>query len=134
AIGEGHSAAILIAAACVATGVAYVLASRLRVAAPRLSRRTVRVVSVVVLAGVVGGVVASHPAARVRHFTAPPPKPESFNSYIETHLASGTGSGRWQIWTAAFDQFRAHPVVGDGAGSYKAWWLEHGALRYYTTN
>ena len=41
---------------------------------------------------------------------------------------NSSGSGRWQFWSAAVSEFRAHPLNGGGAGSWGAWWLQHGTL------
>ena len=35
------------------------------------------------------------------------------------------------LWRAAFDDFRAHPVVGSGAGSFGRWWLAHRTTAYF---
>ena len=48
--------------------------------------------------------------------------------YVKAHLLSGSGSGRWQFWDAAVDEFRTSAVHGRGAGSYADWWAAHGAL------
>jgi O-antigen ligase len=50
------------------------------------------------------------------------------------HLFSGGGSGRWQFWTAALHEFESSPLHGRGAGSYGAWWLQHGSFRYFVQN
>ena len=44
------------------------------------------------------------------------------------HLSDSSGSGRWQFWGAAVSEFQAHPLNGGGAGSWEAWWLQHGSL------
>jgi tetratricopeptide (TPR) repeat protein len=49
-----------------------------------------------------------------------------------SHLLSSSGSGRWQFWGAAIDEFKHHPLNGGGAGSWGAWWLEHGSLQVFT--
>ena len=43
-------------------------------------------------------------------------------------MLGSSGSGRWQFWSAAVSEFRAHPLNGGGAGSWEAWWLQHGSL------
>ena len=48
--------------------------------------------------------------------------------YVKAHLLSGSGSGRWQFWDAALDEFRTSAIHGRGAGSYADWWAAHGAL------
>jgi hypothetical protein len=130
AIGQGHSAAVILAAICLATGLAYLLANRYPIRLPRLSRRVAAVLGALAVAALAVAVVAGNPGERFAEFKTPPDETTDFSS----HLASGSGSGRWQFWSAAFDQFEAHPVLGDGAGSFPAWWLEHGELRYFTRN
>jgi O-antigen ligase len=48
--------------------------------------------------------------------------------FTRSHLISSTGSGRWQLWTAAVDEWETKPVLGRGAGSYQSWWMEHASL------
>jgi O-antigen ligase len=48
--------------------------------------------------------------------------------FTRSHLISSTGSGRWQLWTAAVDEWETKPVFGRGAGSYQSWWMEHASL------
>ena len=50
---------------------------------------------------------------------------------MQTHLLSGQGSGRWQFWTAAVDEWRHHPLRGLGAGSFEQWWSEHASFTYF---
>ena len=50
---------------------------------------------------------------------------------MQTHLLSGQGSGRWQFWTAAVDEWRDHPLRGLGAGSFEQWWSEHASFTYF---
>ena len=51
------------------------------------------------------------------------------STYVAAHLSSGSGSGRYQFWSAALDAFEAHPVDGIGAGGYEAYWDRHGHSR-----
>jgi hypothetical protein len=48
--------------------------------------------------------------------------------FTRSHLISSTGSGRWQLWTSAVDEWETKPVFGRGAGSYQSWWMEHASL------
>ncbi len=139
AIGEGHTAAVILAAVCLVTGTAYLLSTRLSLRVPKLSRRTVALMCALAVAGLGAAFALSSPGERLGEFKTPPPesstsssKSTGFGDYNTSHLASASGSGRWQFWSAAVDQFEAHPVLGGGAGSYPAWWLEHGSLRYFT--
>ena len=57
---------------------------------------------------------------------------ESFQAYdtsartgaesITDRLAVSAGSGRWQNWEVAVDEFRTSPLVGTGAGDYRFYW------------
>ena len=41
---------------------------------------------------------------------------------LSDRLAVAAGSGRWQNWSVATDQFMDAPVVGTGAGDYRFFW------------
>jgi hypothetical protein len=127
----GIEAALLIAALCLACGVVYALASRavsLRVAVPRLVWPLVAVLAVAAL-------IAADPVERVRAFKAAPPVEEAPGAaQVGSHLSSGGGSGRWQFWSAATDQWREHPLAGGGAGSFEPWWAQHGTLDWFVRN
>ena len=49
----------------------------------------------------------------------------------KAHLLSGGGSGRWQFWSAALDQWEAHRILGAGAGTYESWWAQHASFSYF---
>lgn len=125
---QGRLAAILVPLACLLTALGFVassaLASRLTFKpSPWLGRGTLVALVVVVLAGI----VASHPIAQFNEFKRPPSVPLAIkgNDFVRSHLLSARGSGRWQFWTQAIDQWKSHPLVGEGAGSYETWWLQH---------
>jgi hypothetical protein len=44
---------------------------------------------------------------------------------LNTRLFSLWGNGRPQFWKAAWNDFRAHPVAGAGAGTYEQYWARH---------
>ena len=79
-------------------------------------------------------IALSHPIAKFDAFKA-----NTFTSggpgasYVNTHLLSSSGSGRWQFWGAASSEFQAHPLNGGGAGSWQAWWLQHDTLGSFFT-
>jgi O-Antigen ligase len=129
----GREVAPLLAAAVAAVGVAWFVLDPLVRRIPALPRRVAvalgagAVVAVVVLAAV------SHPVARVHAFSRPPVAPDA-PRFVRAHLVSGSGSGRWQFWTAAVDEWRSAPVIGSGAGSFAAWWAEHGSLTMFVRN
>jgi Flp pilus assembly protein TadD len=129
---QGRSAALVIALAALATGGAYVLATRglRRVDPPRTLG--IALVALVALAAL-AGIAAADPGRRFDEFRASPDTlaAVSEDSFVVSHLLSGSGSGRWQFWTAAVDQWRSGPLGGDGAGTYEAWWAANGSFSYF---
>ena len=70
-------------------------------------------------------------AHRTYHsFTGPPTGGQNLNS----RLFSFSNNGRTVLWHAAWNEFRAHPVAGGGAGSFQRWWLAHRTTAYYVTD
>lgn len=76
--------------------------------------------------------VLGHLGRRLHAFEAPPAATiGNGNDFVQAHLLSGNGSGRWQFWEAAVNQWQAHLIQGGGAGSYQQWWLAHGSISYF---
>jgi hypothetical protein len=80
----------------------------------------------VAAAGLVAVFVAyDDPVSIARHgydsFTGPPTSGTDLNSRLLTF----SNNGRIELWHAAWDEFRAHPIVGSGGGGFERWWLEH---------
>jgi hypothetical protein len=122
---QGHQAALLIAIACVVTALVWAGLAELgkRVSTPPRAAGVAVVVAVVGLFLV--AVVASHPVRRVDQFKSN----SGFGSHgtaTANHLLTTSGSGRWQFWTVAVSEFKAHPLNGGGAGSWESWWLQRG--------
>jgi len=44
---------------------------------------------------------------------------------LDRRLFSLSSSGRIHLWTAAWGDFRAHPALGSGAGSFEPYWYRH---------
>lgn len=132
-ISQGHSAALLLTLACVLTALAWfgVTALRGRVRTPSRTVGRVTVAALVLLAVV--AIVASHPVAKFNEFRSNAAAGSQV-AYTTNHLLSSSGSGRWQFWSAAVSEFRAHPLVGGGAGSWESWWLEHATLQIFNQN
>jgi hypothetical protein len=131
-LGQGRSAAALVLIACAVTGAAYAF---LRPRLPRevtISSRVRRATIAIGVVVAVAVVVAADPAERFESFKEGPAEVSS--DYAREHLLSTGGGGRWQFWSAAVDQFEANPVLGDGAGSYQAWWAQHGTLEVFVRN
>jgi len=125
---QGHQAALWIGITCVVTALVWAGLAEFgtRVSSPP------RVVGVALVVAIVGlflvAVVASHPVRRFDQFKNNSLPATSQGTPTASHLLSSSGSGRWQLWSAAVSEFRAHPINGGGAGSYEAWWLQHGSL------
>jgi hypothetical protein len=69
------------------------------------------------------GVATADPVSRFEEFKQVPTGQD-----VEAHLTSGSGSGRYQFWSAAVDAFAHDPITGIGAGGYEAWWTEHASF------
>jgi hypothetical protein len=134
AIHQGHRAALLIAAACVVTALVWLGLVELGRRVDTPPRRAGWAVAGLIVLGVVLAIALSHPIARFDTFKSPGfATGGSSTSYVNTHLLSSSGSGRWQFWAAASSEFRAHPLNGGGAGSWEAWWLQHDTLGSFFT-
>jgi hypothetical protein len=80
--------------------------------------------------GFVGlGLLAIDPGQRLAKFRMVPAEPSA--TTVADHLSSGSGSGRWQFWSSALDAFGTAPILGRGAGSFEAWWAQHGTLAVF---
>ena len=86
-----------------------------------------RAVAVGVVVVAIAGILVAGPAKRWDEFKSVGHL-ETQSTYVATHLSSGSGSGRYQFWSAALDAFEAHPLDGIGAGGYEAYWHQHGSL------
>ena len=130
---QGREAALLIFVACCATGATYWIGDRVlgRLAEP--SRWIGAVATLGAAAVLVGAALASHPVRRFDTFKQSPADLNAIGrgDFVQTHLLSGRGSGRWQFWTAAIDEWKDHPLRGLGAGSFEQWWSEHASFTYF---
>ncbi|MDQ3867323.1 MAG: O-antigen ligase family protein, partial [Actinomycetota bacterium] len=125
----GRSAALIVLVACVATGLVYTLLRRYLPRAVRVGPRVGWAATALVVAVALLGIAASDPRQRFEEFKkVPSDSAAATDDPIGSHLTSPSGNGRWQWWASALDQFREHPLVGDGAGSYEAWWAQHGSI------
>lgn len=133
AASQGKSAALLIALACVGVGLVYGLGSRFFPAVSFRPRRAVRLgLAVAGIVAVVVAVAAVDPSERFDRFKKAPGVPTGGQrGFTESHLLSGGGSGRWQFWSAAVDEYQTRPVTGRGAGSFESWWAQHGTIQYF---
>lgn len=130
AAAEGRGAAAVVAAICVGSALLY--AGLLRAAPerrPPAALGWILLALAIVLAA--GAAAVSHPRARLHAFQQPPTVTRYANAnFVQAHLLSGAGSGRWQFWHSAIDEWRAHPLLGGGAGSFEQWWDARGSIAY----
>lgn len=127
---QGRGAALLIALACCAAGAAWAGLSRPALREYRLSARLARPLLAVGAVAVVAGVIAADPVRRFDDFRQPPGALLAPSDFVRAHLLSGGGTGRWQFWSSAVDEFRSAPVVGHGADSFAAWWAQHAPITF----
>lgn len=127
---DGHRLAVVLLVVAVAqAGVLLLLELAASRARPPRGVRVAYVASLVacvVVAVAVGIVHEGNPVTAVQHaydsFTAPTSdEPANLNSRLFT-LSS---NGRWAIWTVAWHQAEAHPLLGGGAGTFGQYWMQH---------
>jgi hypothetical protein len=127
---DGHRiamAVVLLAGLESLVAIAFVLARR-RIVPPRQLRMAWTTVFVAALLASIAGVWATYGSPvtighRAYHAFEAAPSRSSGN--LNARLFSLSGNGRADLWRAAWRQARAHPLLGDGAGSYERYWLRH---------
>jgi len=144
AAGQGHIAFALVLGSCVLTAALGYLtlryvSSSLERGASRLGPRVRLALAALAVVCLAGGIVAAHPVRLFEKFKRPPPSlavalANTSKNPIPQHLLSSGSSGRWQQWASALDEFRSAPAVGRGAGSFEAWWAEHGTVSGHIEN
>lgn len=91
-------------------------------------RRIVAAVALATLVGVLAGgwAAAGNPVARAEHAWATFKGGYASNDAHVNRLLSGLGSGRYDFYRVALDQFDAHPLLGIGADNFQQQYLAHG--------
>jgi O-Antigen ligase len=134
AVHQGHHAALVIGIVCVGTALVWLGVGEVALRLPAAPAIAGWLTAGVLVVAAVVVIAVSHPIAKFDAF-----KSNSFTggqsnaSYINDHLLTSSGSGRWQFWTVASEEFQAHPLNGGGAGSWESWWLQHGTLGPFFT-
>jgi hypothetical protein len=67
-------------------------------------------------------VVAGGPSGIKNKFVAAPP---TTHGNLNHRLFSFSGSYRSPLWRQAWHEYKAHPALGGGAGSYESYYLQH---------
>lgn len=123
--------AVLLAAAAVGLVVGAGAAIERRDALSESSRARLRTgvaaIAVATLVGLlVGGlVVAGNPVGRVEHAWQTFKRGYSANNTHVNRLVGGLGSGRYDFYRVALDEFKAHPLLGIGADNFQTQYLAH---------
>jgi hypothetical protein len=103
------------------------------IAKVRISPLATRVTLAVCGVAVMVGLIALNPSERLDEFKKVPTNEGAGRTdFIANHLASGSGSGRWQFWGVAVDAFGDEPVRGIGAGGYATYWNQHAPISRVT--
>jgi hypothetical protein len=136
ASGQGHSAALMLALLGLGCAVVYTAWCAVEPRRPlRVSRSAAAGLAAAGLAVLALGAVAAHPVQKLNDFEKLPSQDGvSATDFTRAHLLSANGSGRWQLWAAAVDEWKQKPIAGGGAGSYESWWAQHGSLRKFVRN
>jgi hypothetical protein len=132
AAAQGHAALPMIAAVCVVVGLVWGFGSRY--AASWGSVRVDRGVAIGVVVVAVIAVFALHPLRQFDRFKSTTVVATTSSDYATRHLLSASGNGRWQLWTVALKEWRAHPVLGGGTGSFLPAWTQKRPYNLYVQN
>jgi tetratricopeptide (TPR) repeat protein len=129
---EGHRVALALLAAavlCAAGSLGVEGVARL-VREPRRRRRVGAVLAAAAAIAVVAGVAAARPDGgpldwadrQFESFKRYDPSARDDATSVADRLAVAAGSGRWQNWQVARDEFADAPATGTGAGDYRFRW------------
>ena len=136
---QGRSLLLALVALIVASGAAglalALIDRRVRVGATT-RRLFAGALVVVALAGI--GVVWVHDGSPVSlaesAWTRFRSTPIQSSADLNSRLFDLSANGRIDHWRVAWDEFKAHPVVGRGAGTYAASWAQHRPVAFKVQN
>lgn len=132
---QGRSGAILLAGLCLGSALSWGVVSGRVPSGLALRPALARGLLAGAAALAVVAIAVADPIERFETFRELPTQlaaPQlAGNSFARAHLLSGNGSGRWQFWGGAIDQFRTAPLQGEGAGTYESWWAQHASFAYF---
>jgi len=110
-------------------GLATALRHATRPAWTRPSRRlSLALLTAVAAVAVAGGVAVGAPgeASDAWHEFK---QAEGVSARGSARLASFSSNGRWPLWSSALEQSGTAPLLGEGSGSFEAWWARNGTGR-----
>ncbi len=131
-IHQGHVVALAIALIAIATALAWSAACELGRRLPAPPRGVGLGMTIGLVVAAIVGVVLAHPVRHFQEFKSIGNASSGSSEYVTSHLLSTSGNGRWQFWSAAISEFRAHPLNGGGAGSWEFWWLRHRPIALFS--
>jgi hypothetical protein len=125
---DGHRLALillLLVALTAAISTAFALAER-RVQVSGRFRRVFAAAVLGLVAVILVGVVVRFGGPTLvekgwRAFKAAP----THSANLNERLLTFSGNGRYDLWRVAWDDAKAHPVLGSGAGTYEQYFLQH---------
>jgi len=135
AAAQARSFAAIALAVCMGVGLAYVggvAGARARaISPPRLAvGRPARIaLGALAAAAVAGALLTADLGQALESFKQTPL--ERGGTAGASGFANAAGGGRYQVWTAAVEEFRAYPLFGGGAGSYQLWWAANREFPFY---
>ncbi|MGH3008122.1 MAG: tetratricopeptide repeat protein [Gaiellaceae bacterium] len=121
---QGHVVALAVGLIAIVTALVWLGAGELARRLPTPPRLAGWATAGALVLAAIVLIAAAHPVRRFQEFKTPAHLTGSSN-FVTSHLLSSSGSGRWQLWSAAVSEFKAHPLNGGGAGSYEYYWLQH---------
>jgi tetratricopeptide (TPR) repeat protein len=121
-------AAALLVGLVIALGAAIESRAAFSEVSIRRMRRAVGAIAIATLVAVLAGgwVVAGDPLARVKHGWETFKGGYAADRPTGNRLTSGLGSGRYDFYRVALNEFVAHPLVGIGADNFQQQYLMHG--------
>jgi O-antigen ligase len=122
---DGHRLGLTLLALIALACVLVLLADRVPPLSPRAGRALTTIAATVALATLVAAIAHEGGPSGVyrRAVSALGSGDSSAGGSLNGRLFSAAGNGRTAYWRVAWEETKAHPLLGGGAGSYGRWWL-----------
>jgi tetratricopeptide (TPR) repeat protein len=138
AVDQGRAVALIlvICATLAAVGVAALAVAERRIRPARSVRLAFATMLALVALGAGGAVLVNFggPVGLVRDAYDAFRVPRVEAQELEQRLFSFSGSYRPELWEAAWDQYRDHPVLGSGPGTYEEYWNRNRSFSHFVTD
>jgi hypothetical protein len=126
--GERFALVVLAAALVAAALTTGFAAAEARVAVPRVGRLVFTALLLgLVVAAIVAGIAkyGSPPTIARKAYDKFSANPNEASTNLNQRLFNVSGNGRAQLWKVAWHDYKAHPWLGSGAGTYEQEWYRH---------